>query len=60
MNFYFILAFIGPLNYTLQTSGATGQVFYGNEVDVKDVFKVDQTTGAVSLVRKIDREVRNM
>ncbi|XP_052071538.1 protocadherin Fat 4-like isoform X2 [Mytilus californianus] len=46
----------GPLNYTLQTTGATGQVLYNSKVDVRDVFQVNAQTGAVSLIRVIDRE----
>ncbi|XP_071128543.1 cadherin-87A-like isoform X4 [Mytilus edulis] len=46
----------GPLNYTLQTTGATGQVLYNSKVDVRDVFQVNPQTGAVSLIRVIDRE----
>ncbi|OPL20336.1 hypothetical protein AM593_03958, partial [Mytilus galloprovincialis] len=46
----------GSLNYTLQTTGATGQVLYNSKVDVRDVFQVNAQTGAVSLIRVIDRE----
>lgn len=49
--------FKGSLNYTLQTTGATGQVLYNSKVDVRDVFQVNAQTGAVSLIRVIDREV---
>lgn len=47
---------LGPLNYSLQTTGASGQVLYNLNVNVKDVFRVDANTGAVSLIRQIDRE----